>query len=349
MPPLPIVDTLNAFALLMDGWGIALPGILCGAVLCQIATMISKISLPKHLPGNVVSVGKATCISEPVAVYVFRGSGLTVSSSPFSTKIISYLRLAGIPHNVYVADPMKAPKKKVPYIVHDGNTIGDSQLIIRYLENTFNVAEMAKQIVSCKEYPTLVTKPFVAFADLSSGDQAISDMVRLLCEQELYWGLVSCRWFGTQGVGKSESLWTNTVANYFTDIPSFIRGPLTSLIRASVWHDAWGHGLVRHSPDDQIYLLKRALKALNTTIGTKRFVLGDFPAECDCISFGTLQPLLDDSKWPNEITLYIRAECKNLVRYMTSIREELFIDMAPGALLPPSKNHYHTFTKLAAR
>ena len=317
-------------------------------IIAQLMMSIRKLFwLPNHLPGNVTSVGKPTCISEPLAVYVFRGSGQTVSSSPFSTKIVSYLRMAGIPHNVHVADPMTAPKGKVPYVVHGGNTIGDSQLIIRYLENTFNIKEMAKHIVKSKEYGALLSHAFVAFVDLTLEQQATSDMVRLLCEQELYWGLVSCRWFGIQGVGKSEKLWKNTVNNYFTDIPSLIRPLMTAFIRNNVWQDAWGQGLVRHSPDDQIYLIKRALSALNTTIGDKRFVLGNFPSECDCIAFGTLQPLLDDSHWPNEVTDFIKNDCKHLVHYMTTIRTELYDDMPPGALLPPSKNSYHTFTKLS--
>lgn len=347
MGPLPIFDAIQS--LLKLDWRVS---ILCGLLIGQTLHLINKtFHLPKHKPGNVVSVGKATCISEPVAVYVFRGSGQTVSSSPFSTKIISYMRLAGIPHIVHLADPMKAPKKKVPYIVHDGNTIGDSQLIIRYLENTFNVRPMAKQIETSKEYGTLLISgnPFVPFDDLSPENRATSDMVRLLCEQELYWGLVSCRWFGEQGIGKSEILWKNTIKSYFMDIPAFIRPTLTSMIRASLWQDAWGQGLVRHSPDDQIYLTKRALSALNITIGDKRFVLGAFPAECDCIVFGTLQSLLDDSNWPNVITEFIKEDCKNLVRYMITIRKDLFADMPPGTLLPPSRADYHTFSKLSAR
>ena len=65
-------------------------------------------------------------------------------------------------------------------------------------------------------------------------DQATCDAVRLLCEDTLYWNLNSIRWLGAAGLSASESCWETTVTEYFAMIPAFIRGIMTSWIRAQV-------------------------------------------------------------------------------------------------------------------
>lgn len=277
---------------------------------------------------------------EIVHLHVFRGSGVTVSSSPFSAKMSMYCRLAGIPHTVSEADMQKGPPKgKVPFLVHNGNVVGDSQLMIRYLENTFDVATMARGV--CCTY-TSSSSAFIPYADLSPEDQATCEMVRLLCEGQLYWAVVSTRWFGAVGITRSESSWRATVDAYFKTIPSFMRGPIVAMIRKSVFGDAWGTGFSRHSPEDQIYLATRAIKALSVTLGDKSFFLGQHPTEADCIAFGTIQGLCDTSRWPiNPLADYVAAECPNLVAYNARVKEDIFGDMCGPAsedvTLPTSK------------
>lgn len=269
---------------------------------------------------------------EPIIAFVFNGNGLSISGSPFSTKLAMYLRLAGVPHVIKEADFEKAPKGKVPYIEHAGSTFGDSQLIVRYIENTFDVAKMACDVV------TKGAKAFVPFESLSAENQGLSDLVRYACEGELYWSLSSVRWAGQTGIGKSESMWHATRDLYFDKIPAFIRGIITAMIRVSVMRDAWGYGLSRHSPNDQYYLATRSLKSLSNILGAKDFFLGDFPAECDCTAFGALECLLDDSRWPNDLTTFMRTECPNLVQYVHRVRQRVFPDVAPSDARPASKD-----------
>jgi glutathione S-transferase len=51
-------------------------------------------------------------------------------------------------------------KGKVPFAVHAGRVIEDSQFIIRYLENTFDVASMAKKVPAMFQSKW---KPFVCY------------------------------------------------------------------------------------------------------------------------------------------------------------------------------------------
>ena len=66
---------------------------------------------------------------EIVTVYVVGGKSKAISPSPFTTKLVTYLRLTGIPHIIKEADFSRAPKGKAPYIEHAGATLGDTQLL----------------------------------------------------------------------------------------------------------------------------------------------------------------------------------------------------------------------------
>ena len=244
--------------------------------------------MPRNSPAAPVVSSGSLGTNEIITVYVFPAAGATTSSSPFATKLLTYCRLTGIPHVVEVADPAKAPNGKIPFISHGANLLGDSQLIIRYLENTFDVPKSSHQVVKNSIYGDLLLIPYVCFNELNPGDKSICNMVRLVCEGELYWGLVSLRFLGNIGVGKSESLWHNTIDEFFHTIPSLIRPLVTAMIRVSTYHDAYAQGLARHAPEDQLVFIKNDLKSLSTVLGNKRFFLGDFPSECDCFVYGLL-------------------------------------------------------------
>jgi hypothetical protein len=294
--------------------------------------------------------------------------------------------MSGIPHTVMLADLGANPKGKIPYIKHGGKLIGDTELIIRYLENSFDVKAMAAKAKSAYTGATA----FVPFDDLSPSDQAISDLVRLTCESELYWALVSIRWLGAVGISASEENWYTAARNYFGDLPLALRLVFVPMIRANVAKDArYGvilvlyfnakvvlhvssacpllacciyylvsipysprlllisyrsrhscsssyciycrsYGLARHSPKDQLYLAKRAVKALSTILGHKPFFLGSFPTECDCAAFGVLQNIyLEKETWPNPLADYIHTECPNLADYVHRLFNIYFPECDP--------------------
>ena len=59
-------------------------------------------------------------------------------TGPFVLKLMAYMKLAGIPFSEHrEIDPRKAPKKKIPYIVDEGEAIGDSTFIIKHLKSKF--------------------------------------------------------------------------------------------------------------------------------------------------------------------------------------------------------------------
>ena len=76
-----------------------------------------------------------------LSVYRFAPAWDVPCFSPFVTKVIYYLRMARIPHEIVAQDASRlaqdAPYGKLPYIVDEGKKIADSTTIIDYLETKF--------------------------------------------------------------------------------------------------------------------------------------------------------------------------------------------------------------------
>lgn len=71
-----------------------------------------------------------------LVVHQLPGAWGLPSISPFCLKLDAYLRIADIPFRAVVdATPFKGPKRKLPWIEHEGKRIGDSGFIIEYVSN----------------------------------------------------------------------------------------------------------------------------------------------------------------------------------------------------------------------
>src|SRR5580693_7699010 len=69
----------------------------------------------------------------------------------YGLKVFAFLKLAGVPFtHEHVFDASKAPRGQLPYIVEDGETVGDSEASIVHLtkkhELTIDAALSAAQI-----------------------------------------------------------------------------------------------------------------------------------------------------------------------------------------------------------
>ena len=173
---------------------------------------------------DVPEVADDSSTHDTIALYILGGDPNAISASPFSTKIVLFCRMAGIPHSTHEPDMAKNPKGKAPYAMHGKTLIADSQLIIRYLENTFDIKRMA---------PSSRFQPYEALTD---DQKALCNFVRSVCDGDLYWATVSARWLGAAGLTKTESNWDTTVRMYFGKIPAAIRGLITALSRVIIAH-----------------------------------------------------------------------------------------------------------------
>lgn len=220
------------------------------------------------------------------------------NASPFCMKLETYLRLAGLPYETPPADMRKAPKGKMPYIEHNGKTLGDSALIIEHLEAQYGDA---------------------LDRHLSEEERAQALAFRVLMEEHLYWCVVYERW-------AIDANWALTRDAYFGFLPGVVRGPIAGLIRRKTLKQLHGQGIGRHT-QEEIYAFAQAdISALSTFLGPKPFFLGDRPTSLDASAYAFLGNILGA---PIESPLKRHLQSlPNLVAYCERMQARCFDEAA---------------------
>ncbi|MEZ0369071.1 MAG: glutathione S-transferase family protein [Candidatus Sericytochromatia bacterium] len=217
------------------------------------------------------------------------------NASPFCMKLETYLRMAGIPFQVNSqASPLKAPGGKVPYIETDGRLMGDSGLIIDYLE--------ARQQEPLDRH-------------LSPAQKALALAIRRMLEEHLYFGAVYSRWAEAEN-------WQKVRATYFGSFPPLLRQLVPILAHKKVLGSLKGQGLGRHSPEDLYLLCRQDIVALAELLGNGPYALGEQPSTLDACVYAFVANLL----WvPLEGPLKVEAgRHPNLESYCQRIKAEFY-------------------------
>lgn len=173
---------------------------------------------------------------------------------PFCMKVEAFLRLADIDYKVKsINDPRKAPKGKLPFIVYNGESIGDSNLIIERLSNEFNID---------------------LDAHLTAQEKAIHHAMRAMLDEHLYFVLVYSRWM-------DDANWSVLRNTLFAAIPKLIRGVVTNKIRDKVAGDLQGQGLARHEREEIYAMGIKDIEALSDYLAGRSWFGGDKPCLLD--------------------------------------------------------------------
>lgn len=185
--------------------------------------------------------------------------------SPFCMKLETYLKMAGLPYELAEAVPLQAPKGQLPFIEDKGRRIGDSQLIIEYLKQTYGDK---------------------VDAHLTPADRAVSNAVQRLIENHLFWAFLFARW------GKRDENWAENKRAIFGSLPPVARDLVAALARRHVLKEMHGHGMGRHTEDEIYGLGRRDLDALSDYLEGKPWFAGERPATVDASAFGLLANIL---------------------------------------------------------
>jgi glutathione S-transferase len=170
--------------------------------------------------------------------------------SPFCLKVEMLLASLELPHTLSeIKDPRKAPKGKLPYLLHDGKTIADSELITQYLD----------ELTGGKVY-----------SGLSAQEKARGVALARLVEDHLYWLLVASRWM-------DDAWWPNVVDGFFGFVPGLLRPIASSLARKQVKKTVDLQGLGRHTLAEQKSFAQRDLEALAAAVPAEGFLFGAQP------------------------------------------------------------------------
>ena len=198
--------------------------------------------------------------------------------SPFCLKVEMLLSSLELPFSLSeIKDPRKAPKGKLPYLLHDGKVIADSELITRYLD------ELTDGQV---------------YRGLSEQQKASGLALTRLAEDHLYWLLVASRWL-------DDKWWPHVVDGFFGSVPALVRPIASSLARKKIAKTYDLHGLGRHTLQEQKGFAQRDLEALAAAVPAQDFLFGKQPDIFDFTIAALLAGIYDNqpATWVTEMAM----------------------------------------------
>jgi glutathione S-transferase len=202
--------------------------------------------------------------TEPLTLYGYLGHAGLPDISPFVVKVEDYLRLAGLDYDKQVGDVRKAPRNKLPYLSHAGNTIPDSAEILTYLR-TAGLADLDDW--------------------LDAAQRAELVALQSMLELELYFIIVFFRWQDPQG-------WANygpVVAEALraSGVPGFVSGLLANkVVRKQVVAQLHAQGAGRRKVDENLARARELFAALEHFVGRHEgpWWFGAKPSSADAIA-----------------------------------------------------------------
>ncbi|WP_237152780.1 glutathione S-transferase family protein [Oryzibacter oryziterrae] len=216
-------------------------------------------------------------------------------TSPFVVKTHAQLRLAGLAYETAtgLAVMRKSPTGKMPYIVDDGVTVSDSDLIGRHITKRHG---------------------FDFYAGYDARDRAIAHAVEEMLEERFYFLIVHARWIDEAG-------WPVMRAYLKSVIPAPVNLFVPDLGRRKVRKLLHAQGVGRHDDATRLMMAESDLDALVTLLGDKPFLLGDRPSGVDASIFGMVGAALSPA-FPTALQRATAAR-PTLVAYMQRMRERL--------------------------
>jgi glutathione S-transferase len=191
---------------------------------------------------------EAADAAAPVVVWCLPPVWGTPSPSPFVIKVLTWLRMAKIPH---VARPLRGPPRsasgKIPYIeLPEGGFLSDSSAIVEHLSRERGVD---------------------LDAGLSPRERAVGHAVRRMLEEHTYFLGLWERWV-------SEAGYAHTARDYFRHLPGPARALLAPVLRRRMRRYLHGQGLGRHAPERIAELGRADIAAMAAILGDAEHLLG---------------------------------------------------------------------------
>lgn len=216
--------------------------------------------------------------------------------SPFCLKTEMALTYLGQPFElIEEPDPRKTPKGKLPYLVHNGETVADSERIFEYLDKQFDGG---------------------LFGQLTPQEIAVGRAFTRLAEEHLYWLMVASRWL-------EDDWFANVVTGFFGIAPKPLRGFVARMAQKQVRQTYHLQGLGRHSKAEQRAFAHEDLKAISDQIEANRYITGGRLTVFDFAVASILVGLMDNepATWISELA----KQYPVLREYVDRIQDEIGI------------------------
>jgi glutathione S-transferase len=206
----------------------------------------------------------------------------------YGLKVFAFLKLAQVPFvHEHIFDASKAPRGQLPYLVDDGETVGDSETIIAYLIGKYRLTIDAALDTRQRDVSLLIT--------------------RML--DDLYWVMSYSRW-------KDERYWPSFRDALLREHPTLTT---EGLAKAREFNFQRYHfqGIGRYAPDAAYARGLADLKVLADLVPPSGYVHGAAPASVDAGIYGFIANI-----WFYDIDTPLKqfvAAQKNLIRHCTEI------------------------------
>ncbi len=175
----------------------------------------------------------------------------------YGLKVYAFLKLAGLPFtHAHIFDASKAPRGQLPYIVDDGETVGDSGTILGYLTGKYRLTIDAALTQAQRTQDLLVT--------------------RML--DDLYWVMSYSRW-------QDERYWPAFRDALKREHPQLSDEGLTTAKEFNAKRYYY-QGIGRFDPDAAIARGLADLAAIADLIPAHGYVHGDKPTSIDAGLYG---------------------------------------------------------------
>ena len=244
------------------------------------------------------SRGTSAAGSKVITLHRFGPFLGTPDSSPFVIKLMVLMKLAGLTFDAVQGNPLKAPKKLLPYIVDEGATVADSALVRLHIERKYGIDFDAA---------------------LTDEQKGVALAVERMCEDHLYFAMLEARWLDPVAFKKG-------VGTMFGIVPAPLRPVAKVMLRRDNRARLHGHGLGRHSKSDIATLATQDIDALAAIMGDKPYLMGDKPCGSDAFVFGIVTAILTPPL-DNALRAAIRKHA-NLVAYRDRMTRQFFPDFA---------------------
>ncbi len=247
----------------------------------------------------------AVAASPPLVVYGTFGAWGMPTVSPFVLKLLTWLRMAGLPHEYRGGNPFRAPKGKVPYIELDGRKMGDSQLIIEALS--------ARHDIRLDDH-------------LTPEKRATGHALRRMMEEATYFHSVRFRWLEEDG-------WPAQVAAFSPHMPPLVGPLLLRRIRSQLRKANWLQGSGRHdrgTASAQVIADVAAVRDL--LVGP--YLFGEEPSSFDATVSSFLWQLQD---YPVDTPQKQAASDQKLLSYVDGMRRRYYPELSSRSSSPPSE------------
>ena len=223
-----------------------------------------------------------------LTLYSYPGLFGVADNNGYGLKVFAFLKLAGLPFtHQHVFDASAAPRGQLPYIVDDGEAIGDSDTIIAHLIGKYRLA---------------------LDDDLTAAQRDMSHLIERMLD-DLYWVMSYSRW-------KDERYRPAFVQAFRREYPNVTE---EGLRKAQDFNALRYHyqGIGRYSPEAAYARGIADLQVLANLVPPTGFLHGPKPSSIDAAIYGFLANI-----YFYEIATPLRqfvAAHGNLVRHCTAI------------------------------